>query len=447
MDDFSIWQTLLQTAVVGADRAGLPPPMLEELARRGIDIHASPEEVLLAAAALVRHRIRAGQVFPKLRDELPEPAPLSHGIINRQASRLLGVMLSGRFAPALPEWLELFSRSGLTLPPESLPALLNRCVNDPETRRLLEPHWDARARWLIRQNPAWAVLNEPAPGAEQKRLDRFIKQEKLDAKKISGLPEGELLEEIRQLADSCIVLMEKGKNVVKIPDPLPDWAFQHGLVRRRKGQDPAGLFITLLSWLPPRYWAERCQAGPADTYLRYFGFMQADQLAGSVVNATLLYGDPEWAEVLLNTHASQAGYRELSPMEIAGLAFLMPTEKFQQLIWKAYESNNGLYLSNLATLEQVMLNSEHPWPKELSGWWLKDVQDMVISYGQSWSMYDHRQKLRHAAFKVPPDPDASWMRGWEQIPQHTLYIWKDDIDYFLRVLRFRIDMHEAFRPS
>ena len=61
LDDFGIWQILFQTALAGTARAELPPFLLDHLAAKGLDIHASREETLLAAAALIRLRILAGK--------------------------------------------------------------------------------------------------------------------------------------------------------------------------------------------------------------------------------------------------------------------------------------------------------------------------------------------------------------------------------------------------
>ena len=117
MNDFYLWQTLSQTAVVGTGKAALPPPLLGFFAAKGMDVHTSPEETLLAAAALVQLRIRAGRQFPRWEGPVPEAVSMGPGAINDRAGRSLAAILSGRFAPALGEWLELFAASGLSLPP------------------------------------------------------------------------------------------------------------------------------------------------------------------------------------------------------------------------------------------------------------------------------------------------------------------------------------------
>lgn len=442
MDDYTIWKTLVQTAVVGAGRTSLPPPLLEELAARGIDIYAPEEEVLLAAAALIRQRIRAGQVLPQRLNITVQAVSLENVVVNPSASRFLTAMLGGKYAAALPEWLELFSRSGLSLPPESLPGLLNRCVADPSLREMLEPHLGARAQWLIGQNPAWATLESPLPAEQQRRLDLFIKQEKLDAKKIAGLPQGELLEKLRAFADECVP-QRKTRAGLDIPVEFPEWAFQSGLIKKRKDQDFTETFTTLLSWLPPRHWEERWESNAELIYEYIMEEAAADPWRKSLVNAANLYMSPEWAEIILDSHAIRRHPLEFKAQEIELLTGLLDAESFQRLIRRAFEEG-GPHLGDLGNAAELMLHSRHPWDEQVSREWLAEFQKLLILSGDSWDLLDYREMLRQAAYKAPPLEDAPWMGGWEHIPQKGYYFWKDEIGYFLRVLKFRIDMHKAF---
>jgi hypothetical protein len=442
MDDHAIWQTLVQTAVVGAGRTSLPPPLLEELSARGIDIYASEEEVLLAAAALIRQRIRAGQVLPQRLEAAAQTVFFENVVVNPSASRFLSAMLGGKYAAALPEWLELFSRSGLSLPPESLPGLLSRCVADPSLREMLAPHLGSRARWLIGQNPTWADLESPLPAEQQRRLDLFVKQEKLDAKKIAGLPQGELLEKLRAFADECVP-QRKSRAGLDIPVEFPDWAYQGGLIKKRKDQDFTETFATLLSWLPPRHWEERWESNPEFIYNYVMDEAIGDAWRKSLVNAAILYMEPEWAAVILDSHATRHHALEFTAQEIAQLSSLLGREVFQGLIRRAFEEG-GPHLHDLDNAAELMLHSRHPWDERVSREWLAEFQKLLILSGDSWDLLDYREMLRQAAYKVPPLEDAPWMGGWEHIPQKGYYFWKDEIDYFLRVLKFRIDMHKAF---
>ena len=258
LNDFHIWQTLLQTAVVGSGKASLPPPLLDYLRGKGLDTQAPEEEILLEAAVLTSLRIKAGRAFPTCEGPFPEPLPARTEVINAIAARSLTLILNGPFGPALPEWLELFAKEDMALPPESLPGLLDRCVEDNIARSWIEPHLGERARWLIAQNPAWASL-------------------------------------------SAIQALDRE------PKPVPGWTENQA-----------------------RAW-------------------------------------------------------------IAELQFLL-----------ASTSN------------------------------------------EAWNWWDYRDKFREAAFLVPPLPDAPWLGGWEYVSPRNQFFWKNDIDYFLEAVHFRIEMHQAF---
>ena len=440
MTDLEIWQTLVQTAVVGAERAALPPPLLDELERRGIDPFAAPEEVLLSAAALVRQRIRAGQLLPRLTDIPEPPMPEENAVINPQASRFLSIILSGRFAPALREWVGHFSRSGQSLPPESLPGLLKHCAGDPAIRELLEPHLGPRARWLIRQNPDWAALEHPLPDASQQRLNQFVKLEKLDTAKVRGLPEADTLDALKAFADTC--LSAEGMQVqLRLPDGFPDWLFREGWARKRKAADAT--LQTALAWIPPGHWTEKLDSAP-DFICEYR--LQTPDLAlfrRSLAHAAVLYGDAEWAAALLNIHAIYPGFLEVDPSCLAQLIALVPAGVFQDLIAQVW-ADAGDDLDEFKPAEELLLRSLHPWDEEFAGEWLAELQRVLIGSPDSWDLWDHRAVLRHAAYRLPVLPDAPWLGGWTQMPQRTYYLWKDDIEYFLRVLQFRTEMQEAF---
>lgn len=259
MNDFYIWETLLQAAIVGTGKGVLPPPLLDHFMQKGLSAHSTPEETLLEASALTRLRIRAGRNFPHWEGSLPEGLPPEEEDIHVRAGRFLSAILSGRFAPALEEWLRLFAASGSALPPEGLPGLLDRCAGDEGVRNLVMPHLGERARWLIAQNPAWAPLAVQGP---------------------------------------------KKKHRLK-ETPL---------------------------------WTEK--------------------------------------------HARD---------------------------------------------------------------WVAELQLLLISAGDNaWHLWDYRDKLREAAYLVPPIPDAPWLGGWEHIPNRTAFLWKNDIDSFLHTVQFRIEMYEAF---
>lgn len=503
MDDFTIWKTLVQAAVVGTDRSGLPPPLLEQLAGKGLDVYGAPEEALLSAAALTRLRIKAGMVFPEWNRPLPEPAPIQTGVIHSQASRFLSMLLGGRYAPAFGEWLQLFTKRNLSLPPESLPGLLNRCVEDESVREALEPYLGERAQWLIAQNPAWAILTQEVDaevwhtGSRPQRLAffrRFRKKEPAAARSLleetwesesvedkvafldilhSGLsvpdelllvrgqsdrrqevrhtagrllaqlPGSALNVELLRLADRMVQF--DGKQVQLLPPAeWPGWVQDNGLVKKDKDPDPEERLQAFLEWIPPAYWSEKW--GLSGEMILEYVLRRSDLLPvkKALIQAAIRYRDAGWAEAILEYQAMGLEDQEIRIPQYEQLTGLLSIEAFQNLIARAWEEA-AEDLSEFGPAEDLLRYSTHPWEASFARDWLGQFQALLITSGDSWHLWDYRELLRHAAFRVPPLPDAPWLGGWDQVPARTFFLWKEDIDYFLRVVRFRIDMQEAFK--
>jgi hypothetical protein len=177
------WQAVLTAALIGTERAVVPPPP------PGFPTSEKPAETdpagaLLDQAALLTVARRAGRrpdhaELPPAADQDPRP------MVSPAATRRLARILAGDAVPGtsgggsdlLAEWLTAVAVRGLRLPPRYLPALLDRARRsassnpDPEEARLrglLAITGGSRARWLAGLNPAWAyLLAEPVPAHVQ----------------------------------------------------------------------------------------------------------------------------------------------------------------------------------------------------------------------------------------------------------------------------------------
>lgn len=164
------WETILTAALIGTERAVVPPPPAGLAAAATAD--SDPAGALLDQAALLAVARRAGR--PASKAEPPLPAePASRPAVSQAAGRRLARILNGENPDLLVEWLSAAAVRGLRPPPQFLPALLDRARRtsaanpDPEEARLraLVLIADgARARWLAGLNPVWAyLLAEPVP--------------------------------------------------------------------------------------------------------------------------------------------------------------------------------------------------------------------------------------------------------------------------------------------
>jgi hypothetical protein len=181
----SNWQAVLSAALIGSERAVVPPPP------GAPDPSADPAGLLLDHAALLTVARRAGQFAESA--EPPEPAAADpRPAVSPAAGRRLARILNGGSAPEggaelLHEWLYAVVDRGLRPPPQYLPALLDRARRvaasnpDPDEARLrglVAVAGGPRAAWLADLNPAWswlltdqqAALAAPAVPPAQARL-------------------------------------------------------------------------------------------------------------------------------------------------------------------------------------------------------------------------------------------------------------------------------------
>jgi hypothetical protein len=156
------WQDLVKVSLLGAERAELSPAAVDFLTSLGISLPAeSPEDLLEAAAVLTQFR-KAGKPLTPFGEKLPDPAPPEAAPLCGERSTVhLQLILEGRYAPAMPEFLELLKKNGQILPPVCLPEIFEKSLSDEEFWLEIQPLIGARGQWLLRQNPDWQSLTAP----------------------------------------------------------------------------------------------------------------------------------------------------------------------------------------------------------------------------------------------------------------------------------------------
>jgi Family of unknown function (DUF5691) len=155
----STWHDLVTASLIGTERAvvpavGLPgPPPAED------DGTGDPAAVLLDRAALATAARRAGRRTDRA-EPLPSCEPDSRPAVSRAAANRLARILGGEYPDLLAEWLTAVIARGLRLPPQSLPALLDRArrAGAPRLPQLVAEAGGPRASWLADLNPDWKFV-------------------------------------------------------------------------------------------------------------------------------------------------------------------------------------------------------------------------------------------------------------------------------------------------
>lgn len=154
-----IWKSIIKTALIGTDRSDLSETTLAELAKLGVDIKATPANILLEGATLYAQMRKAGFRPKKWEGEIPFPAQKDKSkICSKKSSEHLAMILNGTFTPALDNFIEQLIFNKKSLPPELLPELLEKCRSDKTLWQRLKNAIGERGNWLIGQNEDWHFL-------------------------------------------------------------------------------------------------------------------------------------------------------------------------------------------------------------------------------------------------------------------------------------------------
>ncbi|MHA3772916.1 DUF5691 domain-containing protein [Verrucomicrobiota bacterium sgz303538] len=160
----STWNDIVTAALLGTEKSqqspALPATLGEALAPAEALVR---EEAFLSAAGAYTLWRRAGWKPPQVSavgnvaeaDDLPSVSTVSAGHLRE--------MLAGRFTVILPEWLRTVAEAGRRVPPELLPALLDKAKQDRELRPLITATGGKRAAWLSTQSEAWSFGVGDAP--------------------------------------------------------------------------------------------------------------------------------------------------------------------------------------------------------------------------------------------------------------------------------------------
>lgn len=171
----SAWKDFVTAALLGTERTGpaLPPTPLDDTIALA-ETMSREEQFLTRAGAFAIWR-RAGWKPGSITVE-GTPAPdETLSPVSRASAAHLRAMLGGRCTLVLPEWLNEVGRKNRRVPPEYIPALLDRARQNSALRAVAIAAGGERAAWLAAENPAWSFAAVETPdtwetGTKDQRL-------------------------------------------------------------------------------------------------------------------------------------------------------------------------------------------------------------------------------------------------------------------------------------
>jgi hypothetical protein len=493
-----MWEKLVRISLLGTDRASLDAADRKKLEKLlGFPLSEDPAEELIQSLALVGF-LRRTALLPKkapLKVEIPAPRPDNRKRVPQSVGRQLQDMLRGSYSNFLGEALRFLRRHHFALPPESLPLVLDKALEDPDLYQLAFDNLHPADAWLARQHPNWRNL-APLPPFPEHETDpdlrlatyRALRKNQTDPvdleKRWNGLsPEKKVfflrafdppfsdwdlfflqncLEDSRKpvrRAAAQLLLRDPGtKLATRWKKWLKSWIqFDHNGIRwmpekaEQTPWDHLGLWKSKpteqITWVaqntPPQMWESLMIKPLASQIVSISRARFGKAWMKGLLEAVLDHRSSSLAATLLKIHKSEdLGFARATVRSL--IQRLSPMD-WLELSSEEARRNSGLISDNSLAFD-LLLYGEHPWPSGLVRSVLGPFQEWMLTASQiNWGVWHYRKLLRAAAFHMEPRALPLWEKGW---PDYG-YIWgqwEADIGHFQNILRFRKQFYQDLIP-
>ncbi len=494
---------LSSLAILGTDRAALPPALL---AQWGIPADQAPDVQLAQVLVLERQSKRAGFVLPIWEAQAKVNPPQSQKNCSPRAARLLLQVLEGDYADALPEALDLLEESDQQFPPQSLPALIQRCVEQEKFREQLLPRIGNLGHWLIAQNPAWKKLDtshleeldwDLATGTQRFLLLQHLRkanpehalsllaqswesealewraplllcleiglsktdepflesclQEKrretrqAAAELLSVLPQSQLSTNYQSFLLTCLSL-EKGRLQVKLPLELPEKWKQYGIESGGKGpftqQQRSTWVEQLIRRVSPAFLREKFELEALTLCKVFFTQAPGDGWFSALCEAALQHQDETQLEAIVAHWLQNENASGWAGKLGKNLIQALPQASFNRLLKNYLEKRSGP-LEDGQFVTFLLRESTQSWNQELCMLIIRGFRE-YLSGKSNWSYgADHYTGILHKlSYLCDVGVYTNLQHGWNA--DFVLYDrWREKIDRMMRVVRFRTALRNA----
>ena len=256
--DLMVWPAVVNTALLGTDRAPLAAPTsggtlgaaYDALVRAESDAASNLLRVAAAASAYQR----CGRTPGRTQEPLPSPCPRdTRPTCSAAAAALLRRILQGEHESLLRTWLTLATRRDVRAPADTIPTVLDLARQDPKLRPLVRAAGGTRATWLAALNEDWAfAISGDSPdslaatwetGTGMARMEALQRLRQLDPERARTLLEASWAQEDPTNRPFIVAMLAHGLSLADEP------FLERALDDRRKEvrQQAAGLLGRLPS--------------------------------------------------------------------------------------------------------------------------------------------------------------------------------------------------------
>lgn len=411
------WKDILQTAILGSDRSGIPAKANDALLHAGAPKEYSPEDRLLEAIVFFGFREKFAADPDTWNADLPEAQPLLPIAFAPSAIKLLQRLLHPASESLLIEWLS----QGNPWPMALLPDLLDFCLVRPAVRKAFIPQLSDQARQIAVLRPDWNTLLEtPADQA---------------------IPES-LPAELKAIALQWLTWNPAGFFNVDIPDTLSTkeetGAFLNRKSSKFKGGKKAGWLYRLVAHIPPDWWEHTFGKTAAELLSRHRHHPWEQALVQGWMAACTRFSNPDWAAALCYFVEANnlSGYYTSSDFQaIPGLLrdedfYVFMTEMMSH--WQHNIQGNSLLPILLTTHQRV-------WSPSFSQRVIYILQTLMT---RTHPLERYVAMLDHAARCIPISLYEELERDWATFSSYDRQRWEPVIEQFMQILLFRKQIHQ-----
>ena len=505
-----MWEELLKIAMLGTDQTDLPIPLLAELQALGIDINEPPEKILAQGLAYYRMLQKGAANIPVYEGAFPKAIEEGETTVcSPKSSRHLRLILDGTFEAALPEFITLLNNHKRSLPPESLPALLNRCIKDKELWVKIRLAIGNTGQWLIQQNPDWQVLAPLADPknwlmAEKEERQNILKHWRRTAPSLAiealekiwedlthtdktaylktfqvglSLADEDFLEKclddgrkpvrqqavelLSQLPDSLLQqrLFEVAVEIFQydgnhfqliLPKELSKKISRDGIEKQTKDYLRAnrqlGWFLQIIERIPPHRWEQNFEEEPEKIITLAKAADKTKNFIRALARAALLHKDTAWLSAI--THHWSIEQEEMEWTSSLGKKVLAGlSDQSANILAIRYLERNEHMLDERSLASQLLLLGGHAWEDRLTLLIVKGFQNwMTGAQNMYGNLWHYKNILSVAAYRCSPDLRPKFQTGW-YTSSRIWGLWEADVENFMRVLLFRKEMQTALEEG
>lgn len=490
-------QELIETAILGLDRRGLPA------AATGYTLpHDDDAGALLRALAVAHFTHKAAYPLedaPALppADEGASLPPCPYTSVNH-----LSHILNGRYLPALDEFLDALAASGFGLPPEILPNLLHRASKDNLLAKKVMTLAGSRGEWLARQHPEWRALVVPpdpdnwhiATLDERIAILRYLRATRPDEGlallhstwRQDGVREQQTLlremsaglslhdepfleacldsarKEIRQTASRLLsalsgtALSERlfsylqsifhfnGNNQweMRFSATLPAAWQRDGIeqLSTAQGGAKASMLRQLLARIDPIRLESLFSTTAEKIVLQFEKSDWNTPALEGLTEGIALHRSTLWADAL----ALHFNRKMTTDSQLADkIARVVSPVVFDEIVYTHLRDNRGVLEGGHIVVS--LLLSRTDWSERVASEWINGFKQALYGH-RGHALAHYRRLLREGAYRCPPHLFDVLEKGWPT-QSDTWRHWEADAGYFLQCLSFRRDMRVALQRS